>query len=127
MSRGIYRVQDKMRGRPDQAVTLRLNREDAVDLPCNSGQYPCRAQCTPGKLRVLKRVEVSDGTGEWIPYPTVVYLDGIERADQLVSRALVLDAEGNISAVSSPQGVLDEELMAAAEATGLYTESFDGK
>lgn len=115
-----WTIPDYLRGNSGQKVTIRFDPDDTVELPCGCDYDPTRNK----KVMLLQKAEVRQKDGTWGEYPTATWIDGVEDEEQLVSRALVrLSTDGAFRVMSSTQGVPDGELILAAKAAGVYTET----
>ncbi|MBU3964578.1 hypothetical protein KJ562_02570 [Patescibacteria group bacterium] len=99
--------------------------KDTIDLACDC-VYPAQVYHRPKELRVLKSIEVRVGDNVWQPYPTISWLDGVERPKQLVTKSVVVTKEGKPLVVSTQNGKLDETLTREAEKEGVCVEYLDG-
>lgn len=115
-----------MRG-GEEEILIRFDIDDTVKLPCHCTYDPALCGKNGNEVIILRKIEVQNQDGSWVPYPSVTWLDGVEFEEQLETRAIVKKTdEKGISILSSSQGVPDGTLMCAAKENGIHTETIDG-
>ena len=123
---GYKEVPDLLRGGKGK-VNLRFDRDRLTKLSCHCNYDPAlRGKGKDGKNEVVipRDVEVEHTDGSWGPYPSVTLLDEVNHEDELLTMVLlVLTGETALAIKSSTDGVLDAELMNAAEEAGILTDS----
>jgi len=71
--------------------------------------------------KLLKKIEYQVD-GEWKPYPSAVWVD---KGEELYVAFFVVDGDGGVGMLSSPNGVPDGKLMSNADAAGILTKEYD--
>jgi len=118
---------DYMRGGRNP-LTIRFDGDILVKLPCHCAYDPKLCGKKGNHVMLVRSAEVKNTDGTWRPYPTATWLDDVEYADQLVSKALVkrTGGDGGFDFMVSTNGVPDGKLLVAAREAGVYTETIDG-
>ena len=119
-----FKTKDLMRGR-DKEIVIRFDPRALAELSCEGNYDPVMSGPVgkEGKRAfVIRKIEIKKRDGAWSPYPSVVWLDGVEYEDQLQTKAIVKTGDG-IHVMASADGVPDGKLMASAAAAGIHTET----
>ena len=118
-------IEDLLRG-SIREITVRYDSEDVVTLPCHCKYDPALSTEEGNKVMLLRKIEVKNEEGVWVPYPSATWLNGVQSEEQLVTKAIIkITEDGGICTMMSSQGVPDAKLMLAAEKAGIYTETLN--
>jgi hypothetical protein len=122
-----YKISNLLMGRPQESITIRTDCDDVVELSCHCQYDPALVSAEGNKVLLLRKVEIQSADGNWNIYPSVVWLDGVQDEEQLVTRALIKKTgKTGFYTLQSSEGVPDGTLCLAAEAAGIHMETIDG-
>lgn len=113
-------IEDRMRGSL-RKITIRIH--DAVkELPCDAKYDGALSGLKGNRVRVPEKIEVLEN-GEWKPYPSASWLDGVESDDQLITRVIAkITGEEGYDIMDSPEGLPDGTLMMNAKKENIFTQ-----
>jgi len=116
---------DHMRG-INKSITIRFDGDDLVKLPCHCKYDLALCSSEGNQVMLVRKIEIKALDGSWKPYPSATWLGGVQGEDQLQSKAFIKKTnEEGFDIMASTDGVPDGELLVAAKAAGVYTETID--
>lgn len=119
-------IEDLLRSSTKE-ITVRYDSEDIVTLPCHCKYDPALSTDEGNEVMLLRKIEVKNEKGVWVPYPSVTWINGEAGNEELlVTKAIIkMTEDGGICTMMSSQGVPDAKLMLAAEKAGICTETLN--